>query len=62
MQYGEATLSDKHLKKLVIEWREAQKAIDRLSVEERRASREPLDRLVAAHNALLRYVDEEITG
>lgn len=49
-----------HLEKLVREWRDAQNAIDRLSVEERRANREPLIRLVAAHNALKKYADEEM--
>ena len=50
------------LEALVREWREAQKAIDRLSVEERRGDRVPLDRMVrAAHNALVKFVDEEMT-
>jgi hypothetical protein len=49
-----------HLEKLVTEWRDAQKAIDRMTVEERRRDRKPLDRLVAAHNALIKYVDEEM--
>jgi len=53
-------MSDKYLIKLVLEWRAAQLAIDRLTVEERRNNREPLDRLVAAHNALVKYVDEEM--
>jgi hypothetical protein len=48
------------LEKLVREWRDAQKAIDRLTVQERRENREPLDRLVAAHNALAKYADEEL--
>lgn len=49
-----------HLEKLVREWREAQKAIDRTPVEERRRDSRPLDRLVAAHNALVKYIDEEM--
>ena len=49
-----------HLEKLVREWRDAQHAIDRMTVEERRKNREPLDRLVAAHNALRQYAEEEI--
>jgi hypothetical protein len=48
------------LEKLVIEWRDAQKAIDRMTVEERRRDRKPLDRLVAAHNALIKYANEEM--
>jgi len=50
----------RHLEKLVIEWREAQKAIDRMTVQERQETRAPLDRLIAAHNALVKYVDEEM--
>lgn len=49
-----------HLEKLVREWREAQKAIDRLTPQERQSNREPLDRMIAAHNALVKYVDEEM--
>lgn len=49
-----------HLEKLVREWRDAQRAIDRLTVQQRRDNREPLDRLIAAHNALLKYADEEM--
>jgi hypothetical protein len=49
-----------HLEKLVREWREAQKAIDRLPVKERQQNREPLDRLIAAHEALIKYADEEL--
>jgi hypothetical protein len=49
-----------HLEKLVREWRDAQKAIDRMPVKERRQNREPLDRLIAAHNALIKYADEEM--
>jgi hypothetical protein len=48
------------LEKLVREWYEAQKAIDRMSVEERRKNRAPLDRMVAAHNALRKYAEEEM--
>lgn len=49
-----------HLEKLVREWREAQKAIDQLSVIERQINREPLNRLIAAHHALIKYADEEM--
>ena len=48
------------LEQLVIEWREAQKAIDRIAVHDRQESRALLDRLIAAHNALIKYVDEEM--
>ena len=48
------------LEELVREWRNAQKAIDLLTVEERRENQKPLDRLIAAHNALVKYVDEEM--
>lgn len=48
------------LEKLVREWREAQKAIDRLSLKERQQNREPLERLIAAHAALIEYADEEL--
>lgn len=51
------------LEKLVREWREAQKAIDAMLLKERQKNREPLDRLIAAHNALVKYADEmTITG
>jgi hypothetical protein len=52
-----------HLERLVREWREAQKDIDALekhynpTVGQRS---DALDRLVAAHNALIKYVDEEM--
>jgi hypothetical protein len=49
-----------HLEKLVREWRDAQRAIDRLTVQERQEKTEPLTRLIAAHNALLKYADEEM--
>lgn len=49
-----------HLEQLVREWREAQRAIDRMSVEQRRADPEPLTRLVAAHHALVKYADEKL--
>ena len=49
-----------HLEKLVREWRDAQKAIDATPVKERYDNREPLDRLIAAHNALIKYADEEM--
>lgn len=48
------------LSRLVREWREAQKAIDALTVEERRRDDAPLQRMIAAHQALVRYVDEEM--
>jgi hypothetical protein len=48
------------LEKLVREWRDAQRAIDRMPVRERQKNREPLDRMIAAHNALLKYADEEM--
>ena len=49
-----------HLEKLVREWRDAQHAIDKMTVEERRRDRKPLDRMVAAHNALRKYAEEEM--
>lgn len=49
-----------HLERLVIEWRAAQKAIDRMTLVEREKNRKPLDRLIAAHNALAKYADEEM--
>lgn len=55
-----------HLEKLVTEWRDAQRAIDR-QVEEigRRLvpeaeRRDALQRLVDAHNALKKYAEEEM--
>ena len=48
------------LEKLVREWRDAQTAIDRMSVAQRHANSEPLDRLIAAHNALIKYADEKL--
>ena len=49
-----------HLERLVREWRDAQLAIDQMTVEERRRDRRPLDRMVAAHNALIKYAKEEM--
>ena len=49
-----------HLEKLVREWRDAQLAIDAMTPKQRRADRAPLDRLIAAHNALVKYADEEM--
>lgn len=49
-----------HLEKLVREWRDAQKAIDRMTLEQRRVTGEPLQRFIAAHNALVEYADEEM--
>lgn len=45
---------------LVIEWRAAQKAIDRIVASGKERPMEALDRLVAAHNALVKYADEEM--
>ena len=49
-----------HLEKLVREWYEAQKAIDRMTPDQRLKNTEPLHRLVAAHNALRKYAEEEM--
>ena len=49
-----------HLEKLVIEWRDAINAIDKLTQEQRQKNLEPLNRLVAAQNALLKYANEEM--
>ena len=49
-----------HLEKLVREWRDAQREIDRTPVEERKNNLAPLQRMVAAHNALLKYANEEL--
>lgn len=43
------------LEKLVKEWCDAQKAIDATPIEQRQYDRKPLERLVAAHNALRAY-------
>lgn len=48
------------LKRLVKEWRDAQRHIDATPHAERQHNREPLDRLIAAHNALLKYANEEM--
>lgn len=48
------------IEKLVREWRDAQLAIDALTPKQRRADPGPLDRLIAAHNALVKYADEEM--
>jgi hypothetical protein len=48
------------LEALVREWREAQKAIDAMTLAERQRDRKPLDRLVAAHNALIKFADEKL--
>ena len=57
-----ADLDDRvtRVEKLVKEWREAQLAIDRMTLQQRRSDRRPLDRVIAAHNALVKYADEEI--
>jgi hypothetical protein len=47
-----------HLQKLVSEWRDAQKAIDAMTIEQKRHDKGPLDRLIAAHNALIAYADQ----
>jgi len=49
-----------HLERLVREWRDAQREIDRTPVEERKNNLGPLHRLIAAHNALLKYANEEL--
>jgi hypothetical protein len=49
-----------HLERLVREWRDAQREIDKLTVEERQRDFRPLMRMVAAHNALLKYANEEL--
>jgi hypothetical protein len=49
-----------HLERLVREWRAAQREIDRTPVEERKNNLGPLHRLIAAHNALLKYANEEL--
>jgi hypothetical protein len=46
------------LEQLVREWRDAQKAIDEMTPPQRQHDRAPLDRLIAAHNALLRWANE----
>ena len=48
------------LERLVREWREAQRAIDETPVPEREHNLEPLKRMVRAHNALVKYADEEM--
>jgi len=49
-----------HLERLVREWRDAQREIDRTPQAEREHNLAPLKRLVAAHNALLKYANEEL--
>lgn len=49
-----------HLEKLVREWRDAQKAIDQTPERERRWNSKPLERMVKAHNALIKYADEQL--
>jgi hypothetical protein len=48
------------LEKLVREWRDAQLAIDATPQHERQHNRAPLDRMIAAHNALLAYANENL--
>jgi hypothetical protein len=48
------------LEQLVREWRDAQKAIDRMTDQERQNDLKPFERLVRAHNALVKYADEEM--
>jgi hypothetical protein len=48
------------LERLVREWRDAQRAIDRMTQTERRRNAAPLNRLLAAHTALVKYADEEL--
>jgi hypothetical protein len=45
------------LEELVINWRKAQLAIDAMTIEQRQRDIKPLERLVAAHNALTEYAD-----
>jgi hypothetical protein len=49
-----------HLEQLVREWRDAQEAIDAMTPKERRGNPKPLDRMIAAHNALIKYAKEEL--
>jgi hypothetical protein len=53
-------VSTTRLEMLVKEWYDAQKVIERMTKKERRNTREPLDRLIAAHDALINYVDKEM--
>jgi hypothetical protein len=49
------------LERLVREWRDAQHAIDRIPLHQRRSGGlEPVERLVNAHNALLQYANERL--
>jgi hypothetical protein len=50
------------LELLVKEWREAQDAIDDLTASERARDTRPLNRLIAAHDALREYADEHLQG
>jgi hypothetical protein len=50
------------LERLVREWRDAQRAIDRMTQIERRRNAAPLHRLLAAHAALVKYADEELAN
>jgi hypothetical protein len=50
------------LEKIVREWREAQLVIDCMSVDERRHDDKPLRRLIAAHDAMVKYADEHLIG
>ena len=54
-------MSENELEKLVREWRDAQRAIDATPQHQRQHDRAPLDRMVAAHNALRKYADEKLT-
>lgn len=49
-----------HLEKLVREWRDAILVVDGMTVEQRRKDSKPLERIIAAHNALLKYANEEM--
>jgi hypothetical protein len=49
------------LEKLVKEWRDAQKAIDNMTPEQRQKDIAPLDRLMQAHYALNEYADEHLS-
>jgi len=48
------------LERLVKEWRDAQKAIDQLTPQQRGKDSKPLDRLIEAHNALIKFADETL--
>jgi hypothetical protein len=57
---GAGNMTD--LEKIVREWREAQLVIDCMSVDERRHDDKPLRRLIAAHDAMVKYADKHLIG